>query len=295
MPSCSMGLQRMTVTSYAQFLEDVALYRALRGVQNGFYIDVGAYRPEEHSVTKLFYDRGWSGINIEPCQEWFDELVRERTRDVNIRAAASFAEGCVAIHGVVGTGLSTSVGSYASNYRSKGYEVRTFTVEARTLADICAEHVTGEIHFLKIDVEGSERDVLLGANFSKYRPWIVMMEATVPETETSSYAPWEHLLLDAGYTFAMAHWINRLYVANERSDLKIALAMPIDDYKLASIDHKILSLHTELSALKTELKALNLRAEKEREAHAAALMQVYGSRSWKVTAPLRALKTRLTR
>ena len=44
----------MTVTTYAQFLEDVILYRALRDVQNGFYIDVGAYRPEENSVTKLF-------------------------------------------------------------------------------------------------------------------------------------------------------------------------------------------------------------------------------------------------
>ena len=41
--------------TYAQFLEDVILYRGLRDVQNGFYIDVGAYRPEENSVTKLFF------------------------------------------------------------------------------------------------------------------------------------------------------------------------------------------------------------------------------------------------
>jgi FkbM family methyltransferase len=285
----------MTVTSYAQFLEDVALYRALRDVQNGFYIDVGAYRPEEHSVTKLFYDRGWSGINIEPCQVWFDELVRERPRDINIRAAASSAEGYVKINGVVGTGLSTSIATYASNYRSKGYEVKTFTVAAKTLADICVQHTNREIHFLKIDVEGSEHDVLLGADFSKYRPWIVMMEATVPETETPSYADWEHLLLDAGYTFAMAHSINRLYVANERLDLKNALATPVDDYKLSSLDHEMLSLRTELKTLQTEIKVLNARAETERRANAAAIMQIYDSRSWKLTAPLRALKAKLTR
>ena len=52
--------------SYAQNYEDLMLWRALRHVEQGFYVDCGAYDPEEHSVTKAFYERGWSGINIEP-------------------------------------------------------------------------------------------------------------------------------------------------------------------------------------------------------------------------------------
>jgi FkbM family methyltransferase len=291
----------MTVTSYAQFLEDVTLYRALAGVQNGFYIDVGAYRPEEHSVTKLFYDLGWSGINIEPCQVWFDELIKKRTRDINIHAAVSSAAGYVEIHGVAGSGLSTSIAPYADNYRSKGYEVKTFTVEARTLADICLQYVTSEIHFLKIDVEGSEREVLLGANFDKYRPWFVMMEATIPETETPCHTDWEHLLIDAGYSFAMAHRINRLYVANERMHLKSALVVPIDDYKLAGPDSEILSLRgeilslrNELVAFKSELKRVNVRAEMDHRAHTSAIAQIHDSLSWKLTAPLRKLRSILT-
>ena len=55
--------------SYAQFLEDIQLYRALKEIKNGFYIDVGANHPLDHSVTKLFYEKGWSGINIEPSPE----------------------------------------------------------------------------------------------------------------------------------------------------------------------------------------------------------------------------------
>jgi len=60
----------MTFVSYAQNYEDVMLWRALKHIENGFYIDVGAAWPSEHSVTKLFYDEGWRGINIEPNLEF---------------------------------------------------------------------------------------------------------------------------------------------------------------------------------------------------------------------------------
>jgi hypothetical protein len=47
----------MSFISYAQNLEDVMLYRALKHVECGFYIDVGAQHPVIDSVTKAFYDR----------------------------------------------------------------------------------------------------------------------------------------------------------------------------------------------------------------------------------------------
>lgn len=68
----------MTFISYAQNLEDVILFRALKGVEQGFYIDAGAQDPEIDSVTKAFYERGWRGINIEPVERWFQDLVADR-------------------------------------------------------------------------------------------------------------------------------------------------------------------------------------------------------------------------
>jgi hypothetical protein len=59
-----MNSCRMPLISYAQNAEDVLLWRALGAVQDGFYIDVGANDPQEGSVTKLFYDAGWHGINV---------------------------------------------------------------------------------------------------------------------------------------------------------------------------------------------------------------------------------------
>ena len=48
-------LHTMAFISYAQTLEDVMLYRALREVTQGFYIDVGAHDPILHLVTLAFY------------------------------------------------------------------------------------------------------------------------------------------------------------------------------------------------------------------------------------------------
>ena len=62
------------------------LWRALKHVERGFYIDVGACAPEEWSVTKAFYDRGWRGINIEPDPGYHRQLLAARTRDINLPA-----------------------------------------------------------------------------------------------------------------------------------------------------------------------------------------------------------------
>ena len=54
------------LTSYSQFGEDIKLFSALRNEESVFYIDAGANDPQSNSATKLFYDRGGHGINIEP-------------------------------------------------------------------------------------------------------------------------------------------------------------------------------------------------------------------------------------
>jgi hypothetical protein len=49
-----------------------------------------------------------------------------------------------------------------------------------TLAQICEKHAPRDIHFLKIDVGGYEGKVLKGMDFSRFRPWVVIVEARQP-------------------------------------------------------------------------------------------------------------------
>ena len=175
----------MTFISYAQNFEDVMLWRALRHVENGFYIDLGAGHPDDFSVTRAFYDRGWRGINVEPTSRIM-RLAGARPRDVNIHAAVGHRADKLTLFVVEDNkDISTLDPMIAEEHRIAGWTIGESQVPVVTLADICREHVRTDVNFLKIDVEGAERDVLLGADLERFRPWIVIVEATAPNRSDS--------------------------------------------------------------------------------------------------------------
>ncbi|KWF84151.1 hypothetical protein WL93_20930 [Burkholderia diffusa] len=209
----------MTLLSFAQNQEDVMLWRALGHVRNGFYIDVGAADPNLLSVTKLFYDHGWHGINLEPDNTFFEVLNAARPHDVNLRLAAGRKAQSYRFHRIDGSGLSTVDAEIAARHQAAGWKVTEETVDALPLGDICRQYrPDGPIHFLKIDVEGAEGDVLAGADFRHFRPWIVLLEATLPNSQEASYASWEPILTSQSYSFVWFDGLNRFYLADEKKD-----------------------------------------------------------------------------
>jgi FkbM family methyltransferase len=225
----------MTFVSYAQNFEDIMLWRALKHVESGFYIDVGANDPTLYSVTRAFYDRGWRGINVEPVKHFFDRLVMERPRDTNLNVAVGEASGIKPFFDVAHSGLATSDATVAAMHRAAGWDVDTSKANVVTLSEICRAHASADVHFLKVDVEGSERDVLVGMNFKQYRPWIVVVEATVPMSRRTSHETWEGLVTGAGYKFVYFDGLNRYYVAAEHEQLADAFLVPpnvFDDFVL---------------------------------------------------------------
>jgi FkbM family methyltransferase len=224
------------MTSYAQNGEDVVLARAFREVRSGFYIDVGASDPVVDSVTKHFYERGWHGINIEPALATLAALRDTRPRDVNLGVALGESEGTATFYELPRqmTGCSTLSPELAKEYRRDGWEPREREVEVRTLAQVCEEHV-GErvIDFLKIDVEGDELAVLIGADLARFRPRVLVVEATRPGTPIPAYDEWESHVLGARYQFVMFDGLNRFYVREEDQPLTKVLDVPasyFDDY-----------------------------------------------------------------
>lgn len=277
--------------SYAQNHEDVTLMRALGHLPTGFYIDVGAHDPVADSVTKAFYDRGWCGVNVEPVPQCHQRFVQQRPRDVNLAAAVGAAPGHTTLHEVQGTGLSTSDAQLAQGYQQEGHAVVAHTVEVRTLNDICAEHAAQrEIHFLKVDVEGAELQVLEGLDLMRYRPWVVLVEATRPRSQEPSHQAWEPLLMRSGYQFAWFDGLNRFYVADERAAMRARLAQPPSVHDQA--------MHFTERFLRDDVAdyaVLLERARQQAGAAEAALQALRRSRTWRWTAPLRALADGLRR
>ena len=93
--------------SYAQNFEDVILWRVLKDIDSGFYVDVGANGPVFDSVTKAFYDKGWRGINIEPMPDYYEKLSADRPRDINLMLAAGNRDEVLPFYEVAETGLSS--------------------------------------------------------------------------------------------------------------------------------------------------------------------------------------------
>ncbi|MBV8914217.1 MAG: FkbM family methyltransferase [Acetobacteraceae bacterium] len=224
--------------SYAQNREDVMLWRALRHEQPGFYVDAGAADPDLLSVTRTFYDRGWRGLDIEPLPEKAAKLRQARPGDIVIEAALADQPGRATFYRVQrseDSGLSSLDRAVAAR---SGGTVDALEVEVTTLAALCREHVRGEVHFLKTDVEGAEAAVLRGMDFRAVRPWIVLVEATAPLSGEPTSAAWEPLLAASGYVHVWFDGLNRFYVAEERHAALAphfqVPANPFDHYVLAA-------------------------------------------------------------
>jgi len=206
--------------SYTQNLEDYHLSLAFAGQKTGTYIDVGAGHPVADNVSFWFYERGWQGIVVEPQAELTDLYARLRPRDTAVCGLVGRKIGEVDFHVVDRLhGFSTTVEQIAQQARQFGVDYRTVRVRVAPLAQLCAEHHVGEIDFLKVDVEGSEADVLHSGDWERYRPKVVVIEAVMPGSGEPAWAEWEPFLLAHGYRFALFDTLNRFYVAQEHPEI----------------------------------------------------------------------------
>ena len=252
----------MIFTSYAQNFEDVMLWRALKHINHGCYVDVGAQHPVIDSVSKAFYDHGWRGIHVEPVPQYAELLRLDRPDDTVLQVALSDTEGTLELNVIAGTGLSTAVDAYARRHqedRLLGHQ--QISVPAMTLKTALLPLAGKPVHWLKIDVEGLETQVLNGWDCQVLRPWVMVVEATIPGSDKTDYAVWDRIIAAANYQFVYFDGLNRFYVAQEHVELATAFLSPpnvFDNFKL-----------TENSSFCSELVAAYHAREIELAAHAA--------------------------
>ncbi|MDM0122285.1 FkbM family methyltransferase [Variovorax arabinosiphilus] len=207
----------------------------------GFYIDIGAADPVYLSVTKHFYDAGWQGINVEPLPRFFARIETARPRDINLNAIIGNGEGMHHFFEIEELPEnSTSDEQVMAQLKEQGRTVRDHEVQVISLKALCEKYATGrEIDFMKIDVEGGELAVLESADWQRFRPVLLVIEAVVVNGREETWAQWEHMVTEQGYAKVWFDGLNNYYLRQESLHLREHFRLPpnvFDAIELAHLD-----------------------------------------------------------
>lgn len=192
--------------SYAQFGEDILTKHLFEEGYKGFFVDVGAHRPVQHSNTFYFYNKGWRGINIDATPGSMKLFRALRPKDINVEAAVSDKNESLTFFCFDQPLLNGfyDEAEVQKNVRERKYRLISKTkIETRTLTQILDQYLPPRqpIDFLSIDVEGLDLSVLRSIDWSRYRPKVILIEILhfdfrkLPQYEIYNF------LSGQGYTF----------------------------------------------------------------------------------------------
>lgn len=167
--------------SYSQFGEDLVLssFFNMDKTKNGFYVDIGAYKPKKFSNSYFFYKKGWSGINIDAKPGSMKPFKKERRRDINLECGVFKDEKKLDFYLFREPAYNTFSKELADTYILNGVLFdKKINVDTFKLEHIFDKYlpINKKIDFFSIDVEGLDLDVLESNNWEKYRPTYVLVE-----------------------------------------------------------------------------------------------------------------------
>ncbi len=192
------------MTSYSQYGED-SLYLPLLPPM-GRFMEIGSWHPTDKSNSRALYERGWSGILIEPSPGPLLNLLSEYHDEprIQIIAACVSCEGGLVTLQVTDDAVSTSDRQQYDAWKSVTKFRGALTVPAISVADLFARF-GGEFGFVSIDTEGTSVDIFAEMLRVGPRPRVVVVEHDSRFVELSQYAE------QGNYRMIHENGTNRIY------------------------------------------------------------------------------------
>ena len=253
----------MAMISYASNLEDVMIQRVFSDIPDGCFLDVGASNPVFCSLTYALYEKGWRGVAMEP-QDGADQAWQQaRPGDLLLKAGAGSKEGELTLYVYAQAGQISSMSQETRAHWERNNMLPTSEIKVPilTLNQVIETHLPDTtIHFMSIDVEGMEMDVLQGLNLDKHRPWLIVLEATLPGSPIPAHHEWEPYLLNHRYAMVYYDGLNRYYLAEEHLDLRERFSLPPNvwdqymPFAQVQLQQKVNELSAEIAVLQEKLR-----------------------------------------
>jgi len=168
-------------TSYSQSGEDIIvkfIFDAI-GVARPSYLDIGAHHPDYINNTKLFYDLGATGVNIEPDPCLYALFPKSRPKDTNLNIGVGEKSGELTFYTMDPPTLNTFSKKEAERYVAEyGFKI---TAEQKlavsTISEVVERYCNGVFpDFLSIDVEGLDYELVRSIDYTKSTPTVICVE-----------------------------------------------------------------------------------------------------------------------
>jgi FkbM family methyltransferase len=166
--------------SYAQCGEDLIMRHIFNALQitTPTYLDIGAHHPSYLNNTKVFYDEGARGVNIEPDPSLIAAFHKRRPRDLNLNVGVGGCSGTLPFYIMSTQTLNTfsEVEAKAVSREGKVAIEKVIDIPVVTVNDVIKDHFSRPPDIISLDVEGMDLAILRSLDFANYRPKVLCVE-----------------------------------------------------------------------------------------------------------------------
>lgn len=161
---------------YSQNDEQTAILAACPEL-SGKFLDIGAWNAFDKSNTRALFERGWSGVLVEPSPEPFAGLLEEyrnSDRVSLVNALVGFDTNKVPMYVTADAVSTTHEPTYQKWKGYATYRPEPIHVQAVTLEHLFGQH--GSFDFVSIDAEGMSVDLFHRLLALGHRPKCICLE-----------------------------------------------------------------------------------------------------------------------
>ena len=215
-------LSKYLKLSFSQCGEDLIVAHLMEALQisKPTYLDIGAHHPSRLNNTYLFYLKGSRGVCVEPDPKLFAELKAKRKRDICLKIGIGFDERENADFYIMSSNsLSTFSKEEADRYQSYGHQrvLEVINTPLESINAVIEQYFKTAPHFISLDTEGLDLQILRSFDFSQYRPLVFCVETltyTEDKTEQKVTAIVDYMHQQSYLPIADTY-INTLFVDSE--------------------------------------------------------------------------------